>query len=79
MQEATREIAWKAGIIVREENHAHAIDPGRARCVQLARLISRCSSRNPATISPTNPKPKSAMPLITIVSTRLSRGRKPMP
>ena len=33
----------------------------------------------PAIISPTKPKPKSTMPQMTIVSTRLSSGRKPTP
>src|SRR5258706_290311 len=44
-----------------------------------ARRTSRSSSRWPASISPRNPKPNSAMPLITRTSMRLSSGRKPMP
>ena len=61
---------------------------GRAECQQedlhyssdgggRNRSNSRCSSRMPAMSSPTKPKPKRTTPQMTIVSTRLSSGRKP--
>ncbi len=71
-----------------DEPASLAVTGGRAECQQedlhyssdgggRNRSNSRCSSRMPAMSSPTKPKPKRTTPQMTIVSTRLSSGRKP--
>src|SRR5947208_2279631 len=59
------------------ERHCSDGGPGRCRSWSTSRCSARTSSRIPATISPTKPKPNRAIPEITRIMMRSRSGRKP--